>query len=112
MTVTENLAHLAVWIATAIGYKLGKTGSDLWGWSCDPKADAIQEIFPEVNFSFFCGVQTGSWVVSLAQVVLVAVTVAVWAYAWRRERRRKEVRRSMGVANGQGLGVGMEGYGA
>ena len=103
-TVTENLAHLAVWITTAVGYKLGKTGSDLWGWTCDPKADAIQDIFPEVNFSFLCGVQTGSWVVSLAQVALVAITVFVWVYAWRREKRRKQVRRSMGVGNGLGLG--------
>ena len=102
MSIAENLAHLAVWIATAVGYRLGKTGSDLWGWSCDPKANAIQNVFPEVNFSMFCNVQTGSWIVSLAQVGLVVVTVGVWIYAWRRGKNQKKVRQSMEVGGFMG----------
>ncbi|KAI4151097.1 MAG: hypothetical protein LQ340_003692 [Diploschistes diacapsis] len=95
VSITEDLSHLAVWIGTAVGYRVGKTGSDLWGWSCDPKANAIQDVFPEVNFSFFCNTQSASWAVSLAQVVLVLVTVMVWIYAWRREKNKKIMRQRM-----------------
>ena len=56
-TVAEVCAHLAVWIATAVAYRIGRTTSDLWGWSCSPKANEIQAVFPEVNFQFFCSTQ-------------------------------------------------------
>ena len=96
VTIAEACAHLAIWLSTAVAYRIGKTGKDLWGWSCDPKAQAIQNVFPEVDFGFLCNVQTASWGVSLAQVILVVVTVGVYTYAFIRERRKKAVRRNMG----------------
>jgi hypothetical protein len=57
MSIAENVAHVVIWISTAVSYRAGKTGKDLWGWTCDPKANAIQKVFPEVNFDFLCGVQ-------------------------------------------------------
>ena len=56
IAIAESCAHLAIWISTAVAYRVGKTGSDLWGWSCDAP-DAVHKLFPEVNFDFLCGVQ-------------------------------------------------------
>lgn len=37
---------------------MGRTGSDLWGWTCSDKADSIQAEFAAlVNFSRFCDIQ-------------------------------------------------------
>ncbi|MCJ1447709.1 MAG: hypothetical protein MMC23_008220 [Stictis urceolatum] len=92
VSVIEICAHSAVWISTTIGYRIGKTGQDLWGWSCSPKAQAIQEVFPEVNFDFFCNIQGGSWIASIAQVFLTIVTGVVWGLTWRRHRQNKKIR--------------------
>jgi hypothetical protein len=91
MTVVEMAAHLAVWLSTMIAYRVGKTGKDLWGWSCSPKAQKIQDVFPEVSFDFFCKLQGGSWVASIAQVVLIIITGLVWGLTWRRLRQQKKL---------------------
>lgn len=52
------VAHMALWIATATLYRTGKTGHDLWGWSCSAKAQKIQEPFKDVvNFGRYCHLQ-------------------------------------------------------
>jgi hypothetical protein len=52
------VAHVAMWIATSMLYRTGKTGHDLWGWSCDPKAKKIQPQFAHVvNFERYCNLQ-------------------------------------------------------
>src|SRR6266536_1582142 len=49
------VAHMGMWIATAVLYRTGKTGHDLWGWSCDPKAKKIQPQFSDVvKFERYC----------------------------------------------------------
>ena len=56
--VIEMGAHIAVWVATAVAYRLGNTGNDLWGWTCSDKADQIQDQFQAViDFNDFCNVQ-------------------------------------------------------
>lgn len=58
--MTEMASHVAVWVGSAIAYKAGNTGSDLWGWTCSDGADGIQEVFRAViNFDDFCKVQVG-----------------------------------------------------
>lgn len=59
IAIAESCAHLAIWISTTVAYRVGKTGKDLWGWSCDAPS-AVQKLFPEVNFDFLCGVQVSS----------------------------------------------------
>ena len=42
-------------------YRAGRTESDLWGWSCSDKADAIQEQFSSVvDFGKLCDTQVCS----------------------------------------------------
>jgi hypothetical protein len=89
----ELLAHLAIWISTAVSYRIGKTGSDLWGWSCSSKAQGIQATFGEVDFDFFCNVQGDAWAASLAQVALFIVTCVAWSLAWWRMRHKDKLRR-------------------
>ncbi|MCJ1471890.1 hypothetical protein MMC13_000531 [Lambiella insularis] len=56
--VIEKGAHIAVWISTAAAYRVGKTGNDVWGWTCSTKADEIQDQFESViDFNSFCNVQ-------------------------------------------------------
>jgi len=92
LLVAEICTHLGIWIATAVSYRVGKTGKDLWGWSCSPKAQAIQAVFKEVDFSFLCGIQTGSWAVSVAQVILVVIAASGWILVFARSRHQKEVK--------------------
>ena len=61
---TGNIAYglyaveIFVWIATAVAYRKGKTGSDLWGWSCTKQAELIQPFYRDkVNFVLFCRIQ-------------------------------------------------------
>ena len=78
--VVEWCAHLAVWIATAVAYRVGKTGKDLWGWSCSTAAQDIQKTFPEVNFDFLCSFQV-SFILLTPCIglnwLLIAITVRV-----------------------------------
>ena len=51
-------AHMGMWIATAVLYRTGKTGKDLWGWSCSDKAKLIQPDFEGVvDFAKYCRLQ-------------------------------------------------------
>jgi hypothetical protein len=85
-------AHVGMWIATAVVYRTGKDGNDLWGWSCDERAMRIQKPFENViDFKRYCNVQTSSWVTSLAQAVLMCLTVAVYVWGYLRLRHRREM---------------------
>ena len=88
----EIIAHVAIWVGTSIGYRVGKTGNDLWGWSCSSKAKNIQDVFPEVNFDFFCSLQSNAWIASLAQLGVFCITVIVYFLAWRRGKHRELLR--------------------
>jgi hypothetical protein len=59
IALLDMLSHLVVWLATAIAYRIGRDGHDLWGWSCSGSAQNIQAMFPEVDFGFFCDLQVG-----------------------------------------------------
>ena len=55
-------AHVAVWIGTAVAYRIGKDGTDLWGWSCTSEAQKeLQPFFRDVvDFKLLCAIQV-SW---------------------------------------------------
>ena len=76
--VIEMGAHIAVWIATAVAYRLGKTGNDLWGWTCSDKADQIQDQFQAViDFNNFCNVQVCSPIATHSFCELTIATVVI-----------------------------------
>ncbi|MCJ1406791.1 hypothetical protein MMC19_000860 [Ptychographa xylographoides] len=90
--VIEMGAHIAVWIATAAAYRVGKTGNDLWGWTCSTKAAAIQSEFEVViNFQSFCDVQSYAWILSIVQAVALLVTALVYFLAWRRFKHKQQM---------------------
>ncbi|MCJ1414771.1 hypothetical protein MMC32_001099 [Xylographa parallela] len=90
--VIEMGAHVAVWVATAVAYRLGQTGNDLWGWTCSDKADQIQDQFQAViDFNNFCNVQSYAWILSIAQAVALIVTGAVYYLAWRRMKHKERM---------------------
>lgn len=56
--VLEYAIHVIAWLLVAFLYRWGKTGDDLWGWSCGDKAKAVQEAFKtELNFQALCDIQ-------------------------------------------------------
>lgn len=61
LTVAKYAVHIFAWLAVTAFYRMGKTGSDLWGWSCGDKAAAIQSEFQsQVDFSGLCNIQVSS----------------------------------------------------
>jgi len=60
-SVWYNLIHIGAWVGVAVLYRVGKTGDDLWGWSCSSGAEEIQSLFKdELNFSALCKTQVSS----------------------------------------------------
>lgn len=57
LTVAKYSVHIFSWLAVSIFYRVGKTGDDLWGWSCSQKAAAIQSEFPDIDFQKLCNIQ-------------------------------------------------------
>jgi hypothetical protein len=58
VTTVKYAVHIGTWACVAVAYRLGKTGDDLWGWSCSDSAKAIQKAFEsDVNFSSLCKLQ-------------------------------------------------------
>ena len=53
------ISHVAVWIGTAIAYRRGKDGTDLWGWSCKDEAQKVIQLFFDdvVDFKLLCAIQ-------------------------------------------------------
>lgn len=55
MTIAGYTAFVLKWIAVAVLYRVGKTTKDLWGWSCDERAQRIQQFYAtELDFSKLC----------------------------------------------------------
>ena len=53
-------AHVIVWAVTMGLFKMANTGHDLWGHSCSPQADAIQEqVKSFLDFGKLCMLQVG-----------------------------------------------------
>lgn len=53
------ITHVGIWAGIAVAYRLGKTGKDLWGWSCDMKPDGPRQTLfkDDLNFKVMCDLQ-------------------------------------------------------
>ena len=57
-TIVKYAVHIGTWACVAVAYRRGKTGQDLWGWSCSDMSRAIQETFHiDINFNQLCMLQ-------------------------------------------------------
>ena len=57
-SVFYHIVHVLLWAGVTVLYRVGKTGDDLWGWSCSENADNIQDLFKGVvNFNGLCKLQ-------------------------------------------------------
>lgn len=85
-------AHVVVW-AVAMGlFKMANTGKDLWGYSCGPEADAIQEqVKSFVNFGKLCTLQSGSWYTSIVETITYGTTFVVTILMARRASHKKKM---------------------
>jgi hypothetical protein len=77
VTTVKYAVHIGTWVCVAVAYRLGKTGDDLWGWSCSDSANAIQKAFEsDVDFSSLCTLQV------CTEPVLLVLRV-LCRYAWK-----------------------------
>jgi len=84
--------HVGMWIPTAAAYRIGKTGKDLWGWSCSEKAQQIQFAFKGViDFKKACNVQTSAWGSSLAEAIFLIFTLLLWWWEYRRLKHQRDM---------------------
>ena len=84
--------HVGMWIPTAVAYRAGKTGEDLWGWSCSTKAEQIQTAFlGVVDFKRSCHIQTAAWASAMAEALLVILTFLLRWWEYRRLRHRRDL---------------------
>jgi small-conductance mechanosensitive channel len=58
-SILYMLVHVICWAIVAVLYRVGKTGDDLWGWSCNDKAKEIQKTLGSsvLNFQSLCKFQ-------------------------------------------------------
>lgn len=58
-SIAYSVAHVGSWIVVSAMYRVGKTGKDLWGWSCTAAAQEIQDQIGSnvLNFSSLCKLQ-------------------------------------------------------
>ena len=52
-------AYAAVWIGTAVAYRQGKNGKDMWGWSCEGETQRVLQPFfkDKLDFRLLCDIQ-------------------------------------------------------
>lgn len=57
-SISYSLIHIGAWVGVVVLYRVGKTGDDLWGWSCSSEAGKIQSLYKhELDFSAMCNTQ-------------------------------------------------------
>ncbi|CAI6338460.1 unnamed protein product [Periconia digitata] len=96
------LGNLIVWIVAAALYRAEKATDDLWGWACSEGAKRIQKEFADqIDFNQSCNVQSGSWYIGVAQVIVAAVTVFTYYLVLRRKGTKKKLNKRMSQMQGQ-----------
>jgi len=96
--------HVIVW-AFAIGaFKMGKTESSLWGFSCSPKSDVLQPLVHSyLSYGKLCTMQNGAWGISILEGVTYFITFLVVIMTFRRQSTKKKmvkVRESIALESG------------
>ncbi|KAH8686073.1 hypothetical protein BGZ60DRAFT_396834 [Tricladium varicosporioides] len=96
--------HVTAWIVVAGLYRWGRTGNDLWGYSCSDKADAIQEQVKDfIDFGKLCTMQEGTWFVSIIEAIVYLLTFIITVWMVRRastKRKIGKIRESMSMETG------------
>ncbi|MCJ1287699.1 hypothetical protein MMC26_007051 [Xylographa opegraphella] len=86
--------HVVVWAVTAGLFKMANVGNDLWGFSCGPNADAIQDqVQSFLNFNNLCMIQTGTWVVTIIETISYLLLITIYIYAARRALRKRQLKK-------------------
>ena len=83
--------HVGIWAPTAIAYRAGKDGNDLWGWSCSEKAKQIQPAFQSVDFNYYCNVQSAASASSFLEAGLVILSLLLWMWEYKRLKHQREM---------------------
>ncbi|KAF4624490.1 hypothetical protein G7Y89_g13682 [Cudoniella acicularis] len=85
-------AHLVAWVVAAGLYRYGRTGNDLWGYSCSDKADAVQEqVQSFLDFGKLCTMQQGTWFISIIEAGVYLLTLIVTIFMVRRASTKKKL---------------------
>jgi len=86
--------HVVAWAVATGLFKMANTGKDLWGYSCSPTADQIEdEVKAYMNFGTLCNLQMGSWAVSIIETATYAITFSVAILMVRRMAHKKKLER-------------------
>jgi len=95
--------HVVVW-AVAVGlFKMANTGSDLWGYTCSDRADAIQAKFSSfMNFGQLCMVQNGAWYASIIEAIGYGLTFVLTLLILKRASHKKKLAKAKEILEREG----------
>ncbi|KAH6673032.1 hypothetical protein B0J14DRAFT_61779 [Halenospora varia] len=89
--ITETV-HIIIWIVVAVLYRVGKTGSDLWGWACSPVAQKIQINFEGVvKFRTVCASGRNSWQLAITSAAIQIVSFIILLMVIQRRQVQKRL---------------------
>jgi len=96
--------HVVVWGFAIGAFRMGRTESSLWGFSCSDRADALQPLVQSyLNYGKLCTMQNGAWGVSILEGVTYFLTFVVTIMTFRRASTKKKmakVRESLAMESG------------
>ncbi|KAF4628519.1 hypothetical protein G7Y89_g9629 [Cudoniella acicularis] len=88
LSLIIEVAHILMWIVVAVLYRVGKTGSDLWGWACSPLAQKIQPSFDGVvQFD-----SNSTWHLAIASASVQVLTFVIFVLMYQRKKVQKQLR--------------------
>lgn len=108
LTLLRNVVGAVSWIVVSVVYRIEKSyggrDDDIWGWSCSPKAQAIQAQFADViSFKPLCRAQSHSWRLSVAEFAF-RILFAILMFVLSRKKERVEARKTLADRTGVAVG--------
>jgi len=108
--------HVVVWAVVMGLFRMARTGSDLWGYSCSDQADAVQAELLNLKMNFvdfgkLCTMQNGAWGVSILETIGYLLTFIITVFMVRRAHIKKKmtrVRESLSMEQGYNQGYGQQ----
>lgn len=84
--------HVVAWGFAIGAFRMGRTESSLWGFSCSDKADALQPLVHSfLDYGKLCTAQNGAWGISILEGVTYFVTFVVTLMSFRRASTKKKM---------------------
>lgn len=84
--------HVVAWGFAIGAFRMGRTESSLWGFSCSSQSDALQPLVQSyLNYGRLCTVQNGAWGLSILEGVAYFVTFVVTIMSFRRRATKKKI---------------------